>query len=309
MKLPASLIGMTTWVRSVLRTHRTLAILIVALFVAAGSGRMLQGSLTSSSPIVFGGPDADKDDPLRACSGQHTMFQDYETIAETQQAYTEAMSEVFAEHEKILRTPSEWKCAVGESAEPSLPKAQALAALLPGWHVVPVTDGPAVERPITFTGFSSLVGELQREYECKLVELQDRSLAEISRNQDQAPGSFCCTEQGCMKSGIVTCTGPVTSDPFCDQACPIVFTTTDIATRLDPYNESINTERQRSRTAVERSLFALRAADMHYELARQLLCYQRASLDLRNELSLTADAISCMPKIWDALTSLHDVHQ
>lgn len=311
MQLSPKITGAYEAIRTVLATHKTLTVLLLALSVAAGVTGVLQGSVIGAPTITFGGPQAGKDDPLRSCSGMHTMFENFETIAETQEAYVTAMSEVFDEHEKVLRTPSKWKCGPGTTGEPDLPVATSLAGLLSGWHVIPVTDGPAVELPVEFSAFSSLVGELQREYECKLVELQDRSLFEISRNKDLSPGQFCCTELGCMNaaSPAAECTGPLVTDSFCNQMCPIVFTTLDISSRLGPYNDAIDTERQRSRTALERSLAALRAADMNYDIARQLVCYQRASLDLRNELSLTADAISCMPKIWDALTSIHDKKQ
>ncbi len=287
-----------------LSAHRLLVVLLLALFVLAGSGQV--GAFVRTPPVQFGG-QYDTDDDLRVCSGMHTMFEEYETIAEVQELYMQAMGGVFREHETILRTPSQWKCGAGQSGEPSLPSLNLLAANLPGWSVFPSSGAPPVVRPVRFVSFSAVVAELQREYECKLVELQDRALLEISRNKDRAPGNFCCTEQGCTISGDgSSCVGPQTSDSLCNDQCPVFFTTMDIATRLGPYDLAINNERQRSRTALERSLYALRSADMHYEVARQLTCYMRASLDLRNELNLTADAISCMPKIWDALTSIHD---
>lgn len=309
MRIPASIIGYYKAGVDVLRTHKTLTIILVALSVAHVSGGILRGSLFGIPAISFGGPKVDEDDALRACTGMHTVFQDFQTIAETQEAYVEGMSKIFEEHENILRTPSEWKCALGDSAEPEIPLLKNLASKLPGWHVIPVVDGPAISRPVTFSAFSSVVGELQREYECKLVQLQDRGIALVAQNKDQAPGTFCCTPMGCMKSGVFTCSGPEVADSTCNNACPVYLTTMDLATRLAPFSESINVERQRSRLAVERALMSIRSADMHYDLARQLTCYQRASLDLRNEMSLTADAISCMPKIWDATTSLHDRKQ
>ena len=306
MSLTSSVTGITRALLRKLSTHRILVVLLLALFVAAGSRQV--GAFLRVPPIQFGGQN-DTEDDLRVCSGMHTIFEEYETIAEVQELYIQQMSAVFSEHERVLSTPSQWKCGAGQTGEPPLPALNMLAGNLPGWSVFPSSSAPAVMRPVTFNVFSAVVAELQREYECKLVELQDRALLEISRNKDRAPGNFCCSGQGCTRVGGVTCVGPVTQDSLCNDQCPVFFTTMDIATRLGPYDLAIGNERQRSRTALERSLYALRAADMHYEVARQLTCYMRASLDLRNELNLAADAISCMPKIWDALTSIHDKKQ
>lgn len=62
----------------------------------------------------------------------------------------------------------------------------------------------------------------------------------------------------------------------------------------------------RVQRALERTLHTMRSFDGNYGAARNIWCYELASLDLRNELGLVADATSCMPKIWDAVTSLHD---
>ncbi len=306
MRIPSSVSGLYGECSRILRTHRVLALIMVGLFVAAGAENFVRANLTGD-PAVQLGAQTYSDDYLRTCSGMHTVFADFETIAEAQELYVEEMSAVFSEHESILRTPSLWKCGAGQTGEPNMPRLQNLAAHLSGWNVFPSSGAPAVQRPVSFTAFSAVVAEFQREYECKLVELQDRAIYEISRNKDRAPDQFCCTNQGCIPAGNGSlCTGPQTSDSMCNQQCPILFTTVDLATRIGPYDVAINNERQRSRTALERSLYALRSPDIHYEVARQLTCYIRASLDLRNELNLTADAISCMPKIWDALTSIHD---
>lgn len=307
MRLPPSLTGAIRFVRDVLRTHRTLTVLLLALFVAGASGSFLRGDILGTASTRFGGPQGSDDDELRACSGMHGPFEDMETIAEVQDEYVSMMSSIFMEHETVLRTPSLWRCGAGKKAEPPIAQLTDVASRLPGWHVIPEIDGPAFPRPVGFSKFSSVVGELQRAYECKLVELQDRAIAEISRNKDRAPGNFCCTPQGCVPDdGTTICSSGSVSDSLCDNMCPVLFTTADLAMRLPRFDEAINTERQRSRNAVERSLYALRSADLNYELARELTCYLRASLDLRNELNLMADAVSCLPKIWNAVTSIHD---
>lgn len=165
-------------------------------------------------------------------------------------------------------------------------------------------------RPVSFDAFGAVVAEFQREYECKLTELQDRLLLEVARNQDLPRGTqFCCMADGCgIVSDAAACTGPITTDPVCDNACDLSLTISAhiFATRMGPYHRDLQTEREVSRIAVSRAIQTLRSFEIHSAAARQLTCYQRASLDLRNEMSLLADTVSCMPKIWDATTSLHD---
>jgi hypothetical protein len=150
--------------------------------------------------------------------------------------------------------------------------------------------------------------EFEREYECHLTDLQDKAVPLILENADYPNTTqFCCAGGRCKASGGSTvCDGPLTSDPLCDESCESVFTSADMVARLGPFYMRASEERTRARVAIERTMLTLRSFEVNYGYARDLMCYARASLDLRNELSLIADATSCMPKIWDALTSLHD---
>lgn len=62
-----------------------------------------------------------------------------------------------------------------------------------------------------------------------------------------------------------------------------------------------------SRPTLERLLTLVGAFDRLRPLSTDIECIKRASLDLRNVVGLTADAVSCMPRIWDARGSLRDI--
>jgi len=168
------------------------------------------------------------------------------------------------------------------------------------------------QKPVTFDGFASVVSEFQREYECKLSEIQEWAISIVKGNEDiDLPATFCCTSDGCTQKTPETAPycGPdeYPNQPLCDPACAWTQqNSAEFEHRLTGLVERMTKERMHSRAAVERSLLALRSFELNYTIARQLLCYERASFDLRNELSLLSDAVSCMPRIWDTVTSLHD---
>lgn len=292
---------------SLLRTHRVLVIILLALFVAALSPRFLRGQLVGSLGGGSSSSSLATSDDLRGCSSTDTIFASDESLTKVRNIYLTEMNAIFTEHETLLRTPSQWKCGAGSAGEPAAPALQQLAAKLPGWHIRPTFGGTPVGRPITFDAFSAVAAELQREYECKLVELQDRAISLVARNEDLTAPLFCCTKLGCVPDvGAVTCDTVPVSSPQCAAQCPVYLTMPDFAHRVPLFDSEAGLERQKSRNALERSLAAIRSAEVNYAVARQLLCYERASLDLRAEMSLLADAVSCMPKIWDAVTSIHD---
>lgn len=305
-------------VRFALQRHKLLALAFIVLCVAGISPRFLRGDILGPGDIEEGDGSALFGESLRSCNSIGTIFKDTENLGEARMIYREAMANIVGEREKILSTSSEWKCGTGSEGEPSMPKLLELADKLPGWHyhvTVPFLFGSTslpVLRPVTFASFSAIVAEVQREYECKLTEIQDRNIAEVSLNNDiEKPAKFCCItvgdSGGCrQQTDQAMCDTTLTSDPGCDGACPILLYMSDLAERVPNLHSSLTEERQISRVAVERTLSTLRSFEMNYAIARQLMCYERASLDLKNEMSLLADAVSCMPKIWDAVTSIHD---
>jgi hypothetical protein len=297
-----------------LRKYRSFVVLFLFLCAVAGSTKFLTGNLSViGGPGTFTSQETTGDAPsLRTCSSAGTVFERIENLGDMRKLYRQYVSTVVAERETILRAPSTWKC--GRDGEPESPMLESLAALLPGWHErvrVPLFIGSItmpVTRPVTFDSFSAILGEFQREYECKLTELQDKSIAEVSRNQDiDKPTQFCCTTDGCREqTNSAGCQTPLTDDPLCNNQCSVALDMSDFVTRLPLLHQDLLQERTTSRVAMERTLQTLRSFDMNFTVARQLICYERAALDLRQEMNLLADAVSCMPKIWDAITSLHN---
>lgn len=310
MKIGFSLHKGIVSAQEILARYRVLTVLLLGLFAMAGTGKFLAGNLTQRGitglTIIRAG--GDEEDELRACSSQHTIFEDLEVMDDVNTLYLQEMNAIFDEREQILKNSAQWLCGENADTLTPMPALQSLAARLPGWYVLPEPpDGTPVQRPVNFGAFSAIAAELQREYECKLVELSDQAVALMTRNKDISPDLFCCTPQGCALESIgFECLSAPTSDPQCNQECPVYLTQMEIATRLPSIQETLAIERQRSRLSLDRALQTMRSFDINFLVARELVCYQRASLDLRNEFNLLADAVSCMPKIWDAVTSLHD---
>lgn len=300
----------------VAKKHQLLVLTIVALLATVGTTRFLRGDIMGG--IAPGGRDLSDvsgiPESLRSCQSAGTIFETIENLEDLRDVYMREMSEVFHERENVFRNPSAWKCTEDAEGPSGIEKLESLASRMPGWRYYTGAPQPfggvTGMRPVTFDAFGAVVAEFQREYECKLTELQDRVLLEVVRNQDLPRGTqFCCMVDGCgMVSDATACVGPVTTNPLCDNACDLnlVLSAHIFATRMGPYHRDLQTEREVSRIAVSRAIQTLRSFEINYAAARQLTCYRRASLDLRNEMGLLADTVSCMPKIWDAATSFHD---
>lgn len=225
------------------------------------------------------------------------------------------MSDVAEERQEILTDSSLWKC---DETEPSMPELTRLAESMPGWYyrrsnLFATLFGfgyTSVLRPVTFEAFPTIIGEFLREYECTVSELQGETHTVVATNEDYPPGTeFCCTMHGCgaVRGSPDLCTGAISEDPQCNRECSLArLTQVDISTRAPQFSARALPERTRARIAVERTLSVFRSYETEYETIRQLLCTERATLDLLNSTALLSEAASCMPKIWDAATSLHD---
>ncbi len=301
--------------------HKILVLTILVMFAVAGSTRFLRGDILGTGGSGGTGSSSSSEQSLRTCDSKDTRFEDVENIDEARDIYRRAMTAVVYEREMILKTPSLWKCGTGAAGEPPIAELRALADDLPGWHYRVDTSflfggvTTPVQRPVTFASFAAIVAEFQREYECKLTEIQDRNIAQVSLNNDvEQPAQFCCMTvgdfQGCREQTDASmCDTPLTSNARCDDQCPVLLYMSDLISRMPALHQNVLDEREISRVAMERMLNTMRSFDVNYAIARQFVCYQRASLDLKNEMSLLADAVSCMPKIWDAVTSIHDKKQ
>lgn len=83
----------------------------------------------------------------------------------------------------------------------------------------------------------------------------------------------------------------------------------DYVTQVTEESEIIERELASARPILERTLTLAGGLDRFRPLAMDVECINRASLDLRNVLGLTAEASACMPRIWDARGSLRDPPQ
>lgn len=253
-------------------------------------------------------------DLRRACSSKGTIFEGITSIDDLVELFQTEASAITDERMTLLETPSKWVCpAKGtDPSDPPMPKLTSLSARLPGWsyeYPSPFGFGTVtLLRPVTFSSFSSILTELGREYECRLLELRDEALSTVVLNRDLPKGTmFCCSSGECkQQTPDVVCTGPSTASPVCDNQCSLSIDMAELAQRFGPYIARAETERTRAKVAIERTVELFRSYDLNYAHARDLMCYARASMDLRAEMNLLATATSCIPKIWDAVTSLHD---
>lgn len=295
-----------------LRPHRAtvLAVLILATVIGVIVHRSRAESATSiPNPSLQSTLDA-----RRACSSKGTMFERIWSIDDLVKKFQTEASLIVDERMKILETPSQWVCPTKgvESSDPPMPKLTSLAVRLPGWsyeYPSPFGFGTVtLVKPVTFSTFSSIMNELGREYDCRLTELRDQALSTVALNHDLPSGTlFCCTYGGCEEQGHgAVCVGPSTTSPVCDDQCSISVDMASIASRFGPYVVRADKERARAKVAIERTIELFRSYDLNYAHARDLMCYARASMDLRAEMNLLATTTSCLPKIWDAVTSLHD---
>lgn len=278
---------------------------------------------------------SDLDDP-RSCTSSGTIFYGIRRPIDAINLFQQLASGVVREREQILRDPTLWTCFGGSSGiqPPPSPLLEQLAAQLPGWHHKYITNVGGigiqttyVPKPVYFESFASVLMELQREYECKLAEFQPESVLTVRTDQDldgpdgaahSGGSSYCCEKETyvCVDANAPNENGDLPEcdpdryqgqDPVCNMECTIPDHFDNFGLRIQNNFERMNRERKRARIAVERSILTLRSLEMSIVFAVQMSCFQRAGLDIKNELALLADGTSCMPKIWDAVNSLHDL--
>jgi hypothetical protein len=71
-------------------------------------------------------------------------------------------------------------------------------------------------------------------------------------------------------------------------------------------SSKIQLELKVARPTLERVLGFMGTVQMSRVLAQDTNCLQRASLDIRNSLGLSADTAACMPRIWNAKDPMRD---
>lgn len=87
-------------------------------------------------------------------------------------------------------------------------------------------------------------------------------------------------------------------------ANPFYFTT--LLELWSKQSRDIRRELQIARPTLERVLGFMGTVHMTRSFESDAECIQRASLDIRNALALSADTASCLPKIWNAKDPLRD---
>lgn len=150
---------------------------------------------------------------------------------------------------------------------------RALANGLPEW-------GPG--RDVSEADMSSVLLEYLRVYECSLARRSQFLPIDVH------------TEQGLTET-------------LSDGSTHTVMRQGELTEESARQGEVIARELRTARPALERTLALIGTIDRLRPLSTEVECLKRASLDLRNALGLTAEAASCMPKIWDARGSLRDL--
>ncbi len=311
------------------REHKALLSFLLGLSIAVAlSNALLRGDINDSTKQNDTSSSADvvTTGQSLACSPVGTIFQDIKQPAVAIKLFERRVSEVVDERWKLLTEPSLWTC----SSDSGIPKAQmtkllALAQDMPGWQydkpdtIFGTSQAVRTTKPVTFENFSSILMEFEREYECTLTNFQAKSVETVMSNYDiEGPDLtnptdvlFCCSANsgGCQDAYTATSCdqgsyrGP---DPMCGGKCQPDLVSANLSYRLANHHRRMLEERTRARVAVERTINTLRSFEANLPLTLDVHCMQRAALDMKNELALMADAASCLPKIWDAATSLHD---
>jgi hypothetical protein len=165
-------------------------------------------------------------------------------------------------------------------ASQTLPELTALAASLPPWQKQEDLDS------LKNTDMGFVLMEYLRVYECALKErdlfLRQSILDEQWQNLD---------------------------DPNITNDSPREITEGELLAKSEYERKIINKELAISRPLLERALMMQTGKTKLNALDMELVCMQRASLDLRNGLALSAEASACLPRAWNAKDVLRDIQE
>ena len=124
------------------------------------------------------------------------------------------------------------------------------------------------ERNLKQSDAPAVLSEYLRTYECALVEYNLYLVSEIIKSAETQP---------------------------------------EVNKMIRKAHQHINNEAIISRRALERSLTIASGIHRLQPLDADLTCLQKASLDIRNSLALSAEAASCLPRVWDTKDPLRDL--
>lgn len=268
--------ALLTPLRRSLRQHRALLIILATLAVAAAlTNSSLRGSLINPLFTIGGGRSQTKEN-WQACTSKGTVFENLTTVDEAVDTFETMMSNVVAERQAMLEDSAVIDCTGRTDQEVFYgSQLETMANGLPALYVRadPLAQSFADYEPphLTFASFSTVIAAFDRAYECKLEELRSTRFAVMNSSQAND-----------------------------------LQTLGRVAGKAASIDRRIDVERTRARIAIDRTLLTLRSFDILAPMQRQLTCLVRQEMDLKHELSLLADAVSCLPRIWDSTTSLHD---
>ena len=270
--------------QTVVRNNPLLSgIILATVVIAVGTNVLLHADLTGGGKDG-GGTEAEQRRNLRACSSSGTVFAGL-TPKEVTEKFRSDMSLVVQERQDLLIKPSLWTCATDDGAgtDPPMPQLTAMATnKMPAW-TIRTGKNTYETKPVRFADFSTIVMEYERNYECTLSEFQGNALSVVSNDLD---------DYGLQNPQ--------------EKSISLLHIDSGLGARMNRFSQTMQNERRRARIAVERTVTTLRSMEIAAPLTTRMQCLVRQQLDLRSLMSLLADTMSCMPRIWDAATSLHD---
>lgn len=156
---------------------------------------------------------------------------------------------------------------------PPTPEMADLARKLPPW------EDPDDFATLALDDFSAVTLEYLRTYECALAERSFGLMSEVATELSFVTLSF---------TPFTTVIWEDTIDEYLDQ------------------QQKIERELDVRRRTVNRVLNLLGGMGRLQALEAEAVCLQRLSIDARNAVGLSAEAASCLPRVWDIRDPLRD---
>lgn len=188
--------------------------------------------------------------------------------------YHETVNDVLEEH---FKTP-DIECTADnyQSFLKPGPKLKLLASSLPPWK------DPEDAAKLTQFDVGLVLVEYLRVYECSLMEYSFFQAPEIVRERFRTESP----------STVV-----------------LNYFYMDLVKEMFKRTSIISNELRTARKTLYKMLDIIGSYDRLLPLQVELECLQRTSLDIRNVMSLTAEASSCLPRVWSAKDPLRDLEE
>lgn len=255
---------------------------VLLLFLGIAIGFWVPSLYTRAEEVAvpeFTGRPPTEHPMLTPCSRYEDRYDQllfaHRNIKEWPEIYHDQMRRVVDEYLE----PTTFKCDAENYTEFMKPGKEllSLAAALPTWN------DPKV--PLSRFDISRVLLEYLRIYECSLMEYDTFLYFDTTKEKFD--------EQEIVEGKPVN---------FFD------FFFSDLLDEASVRADLVNTERTIARKTLQRVLTLIATAERLRPLEAELECMQRYSLDVRNAMSLTAEASSCLPRIWNAKDILRDIN-